>query len=287
MSQGNRRTLADHLEDSLFFVCPKHQCLLAELCPECSAPQRSFITASLIPRPGRCWAPVGEGDRRLIGSRCAADLADAQVHYLAEDHPAIATQSTISQAILENRYDFGIYRQLRAPLQEILADLRALGGWFLSQAGRSGMGALIPGGLAAACFEQGEAVRMPVSYMLASASPAANTAAALTAAMAILSRPDVDSAAQLLASVLGNTSKAPLADRINRRGQRPACETSDGLRAVLIAASDRQLRNTSQPAQKHPAHSRCHSDDLSRRDWVSTDGRGGARPVRASFAARK
>jgi hypothetical protein len=74
----------------------------------------------------------------LIGSRCAADLAVAQVHDLAEDHPAISTQSTISRAILDNRYDFGIYRQLRAPLQEILADLRALGGWFLSQAGRSG-----------------------------------------------------------------------------------------------------------------------------------------------------
>jgi len=118
-----------------FFACPKHRCLLAELCPECSAPQRSFITESLIPRPGRCWAPVGEGDRRLIGSRCAADLAVAQVHDLAEDHPAISTQSTISRAILDNRYDFGIYRQLRAPLQEILADLRALGGWFLSQAG--------------------------------------------------------------------------------------------------------------------------------------------------------
>lgn len=229
-----------------FFACPKHHCLLAELCPECSAPQRTFITASLIPRPGRCWAPVGEGDRRLIGSRCAADLAVAQVRELPEDHPAISTQSTISQAIFDNRYDFGIYQQLHATLPEILADLRALGGWFLSQPGRSGMEALIPGGLAAACFDRGEAVRMPVSYMLASASPAESTAAALTAAMAILSRPDVDSAAQLLASVLGNTSKAPLADRINRRGQRPACETSDGLRAVLIAASERQLRNTSQ-----------------------------------------
>jgi hypothetical protein len=228
-----------------FFACPKHQCLLAELCPECSAPQRSFITASLIPRPGRCWAPVGESDRRLIGSRCAADLSVAPFHELAEDHPAISAQSTISQAILDNS-DFGIYQQLRAPLPEILADLRALGGWFLSQAGRTGMEALIPEGLAAACVDRGEAVRMPVSYMLASASPAASTAAALTAAMAILSRPDVDSAAQLLASVLGSASKAPLADRINRRGQRPALETSDGLRAVLIAASDTRLRNTTQ-----------------------------------------
>lgn len=229
-----------------FFACPKHQCLLAELCPECSAPQRSFITASLVPRPGRCWAPVGDGDRRLIGSRCAADLAIVQVHDLANDQSAISTQATISQAILDSRYDFGIYRQLRAPLQEILADLRALGGWFLSQAGRSGMESLIPGGLAAAWFDQGEAVRMPTSYMSASASPAVSTAAALTAAMAILSRPDVDSAAQLLAAVLGSTSKEPLAERINRRGQRPALETSDGLRAVLIAASDRRLRNTSQ-----------------------------------------
>jgi len=228
-----------------FFACPIHQCLLADSCPECHAPQRNHIPATLVPRPGLCRAPTGEQDPRLRTSRCAADLTRAEVHHLDIGHPALSAQRTISDAILLNRTNFGIYSQLSTALPEILADFRAVGSWLQSKSGRTALDALVPSDL------MREYVALPDPNPRSNAagwdraSPAAGTAAALTAAMAILGLPEIEEAAVALDTVWPRTNRLALNGRVYDR-QRTGANTSLALQAVAISARDHQMRATGQ-----------------------------------------
>ena len=228
-----------------FFACPIHDCLLADGCPECHAPQRNHIPATLVPRAGLCSAPTGEQDPRLSTSRCAAALTRAKVPYLAKDHPALSAQQTISDAILLERVDFGIYCQLNISLPEILADFRALGGWLQSKAGRPALEALIPSDLTREYTALPEPIPRGNKAAWDRASPAVGTAAALTAAIAILGLPSIEASAAVLDSVWPREKRFALTDRVYDR-RRTGANTSPGLQAVAICVRDPQLRATRQ-----------------------------------------
>lgn len=228
-----------------FFACPTHNCLMADGCPDCRAPQRNHIPATLVPSPVLCRAPTGEQDSRLSTSRCAADLTRAEVHHLARCHPALSAQKVISDAILLSRTNFGIYSQLNTALAEILADFRAIGSWLQSVEGQPALEALVPSDLMREYEALPEANPRATTSGWDRASPAAGTAAAITGAMAILGLPEFEAAGAALDSVWPRTNRFALIDRVNDR-ERTGANTSLGLQAVAIFARDRQLRATRQ-----------------------------------------
>lgn len=164
---------------------------------------------------------------------------------MGEDHPALLAQKTINDAILLNRTNFGIYGQLNTTLPEILADFRAIGSWLQSKAGRPALEALIPSDLTREYAALPEPIPRINKAGWDRASPAAGTAAALTAAMAILGLPGIEASAAVLDSVWPRENRLALTDRVYDR-QRAGANTSLGLQAVAIYVRDPQLRATRQ-----------------------------------------
>jgi TniQ len=109
------------------FACPKHLCLLADVCPACQGVQRHRdLPADLIPTPGRCArkAPAARG-RSL--DRCAARLWEAPVVRLAVGHPALHAQRVMLDANHTDVVSYGIYAQNPLPVEAFLNDVRAVG----------------------------------------------------------------------------------------------------------------------------------------------------------------
>ncbi|MCB1263313.1 MAG: TniQ family protein [Mycobacterium sp.] len=113
------------------FSCPRHNCLLADLCPACRSPQRAVpASVALIPIPGRCAHKLLGCHGRGV-TRCGTDLSNVPVLRLAPDHPVLRAQQMIDVAVSAGVAQTGLYSRAPVPPSALIADLCALGGRIL------------------------------------------------------------------------------------------------------------------------------------------------------------
>jgi hypothetical protein len=222
-----------------FFICETHRCLLADACPECGGAQRRRSLSNLVPQPDRCAAIVDEA-ATPASSRCGADLTQARVTRLDLGHAALAAQAAVADAIITGTVDFGIYRGFPHLVPQMLADIRALGQYFLSDADPQILDALVPPDLLS---EYGELQRFPRTFGRRApdrASPAVSTAVAVTAAMGILGQTGIPSAAEVMRSIWPHGENQPLFSRITKPVAAGA-QVSTALLGVHLTALGPQL----------------------------------------------
>ena len=183
------------------FACLQHQCLLAEQCPRCGRRQRAPQPVNAAPpRPVHCAhpSPTTTGRNR---PRCDADLADTPVITLEADHPTLLTQQVLVDLLAADSGRFGLYAQHPTPVRDVLADIRILGRGILSATAGRHVDDLLPAELAAQYRHQRQSANAPMS------SSVLTCAAAITAAVTVLSRPDFGSAAAPLAALPEEVSR--------------------------------------------------------------------------------
>ncbi|WP_348731082.1 TniQ family protein [uncultured Mycolicibacterium sp.] len=183
------------------FACLQHRCLLAEYCPRCGRRQRAPQPLNAAPpRPVHCAhpSPTAAGRNRL---RCDADLADTPVTMLEAGHPTLLVQQVLVELLAADSGRCGLYAQHPTPVRDVLADIRILGRGILSATAGRYLEDLLPAELAAQYRRQRHSATAPMS------SSVLTCAAAITAAVTVLSRPDLGSAAALLAALPEEVSR--------------------------------------------------------------------------------
>jgi TniQ len=191
------------------FACLEHCCLLAEFCPDCGGAQRyRYRVGAEPPRLGRCDNPASLETTARQHLRCGAALTQATVMRLAPDHPALSAQAAITDVIDSGIGDFGVYTSHPLPAASVLADLRALAQGILSGVDEDRVERIVPADLAAT-YRDAQAAeatrqrrrRIPGRKFKEKPPLAVTTAAAVTAAMSILTQPDIAAAAEQLVSL--------------------------------------------------------------------------------------
>ncbi len=183
------------------FACVQHRCLLAEQCPRCGRRQRAPQPVNAAPpRPVHCAhpSPTAAGRKR---PRCDADLADTPVIMLEADHPTLLAQQVLLDLVAAENGQFGLYAQHPMPVRDVLADIRILGRGILSATAGHYLEDLLPAELAARYRHQRQSANASMS------SSVLTCAAAITAAVTVLSRPDFGSAAAPLAALPEKVSR--------------------------------------------------------------------------------
>jgi TniQ len=214
------------------FACLTHRCLLASECPQCAGAPRRKINYALVPEPTRCAATVDASSPSAV-ARCEADLTLAPVIYLDLGHPFLVAQAAINDVVVDGTTDFGIYRGSSCRPQQVLADVRELGQYFLNDCDPSRLETLIPKAMVAQLPAE-PALRAPGGRLRDRASPAISTAVAVTAAMSILGQPDMSSAAEILRSVWPSGDRHALFNRIASTGN--GGKTSARLRGAHLTS---------------------------------------------------
>lgn len=160
------------------FACETHQCVLADVCPQCERPaQRPTPAASMVPDLRVCGQPLRDGRRR---HHCNTDLSNARHTVTPATADMIDAQHAIN-AIMENfATSFGAYRGQSVPVAAVMADLRAIGNQALTYR-------VYP--------SPPELFRSHDSYGDTQFRAKA-TASALTTAVRILNSPDISAAAE-------------------------------------------------------------------------------------------
>ncbi len=105
------------------FACQKHFRLLADSCPACGHTQRTsrgWLRGDLVPAPELCRAAAPNG------SRCGHLLSATSTIALAEGHPFLQAQATLSKILSNATVTVGLYRMMPASARQFLADLRLL-----------------------------------------------------------------------------------------------------------------------------------------------------------------
>ncbi|MFE3328718.1 TniQ family protein [Streptomyces sp. NPDC059176] len=192
------------------FACMRHHCLLLDACPACGRSQRDTPHPRLLPvHPGHCPHPRPVDDpepQRVRGHRrprCGADLRDAPVLTLSEEHPALAAQQHALDLIASGTASFGTYANHPVPAAQALADLRAIAGRALADTSASQLARRLPDDLLAAYRQARAHEPVPRGPARADARPgfmapsqAAVAAVGVTAAVEILTAPDIRQAAE-------------------------------------------------------------------------------------------
>jgi hypothetical protein len=183
------------------FACLQHRCLLAERCPRCGRRQRAPQPLNAAPpRPVHCAHPSPTAAGRN-GPRCDADLAETPVTTLGADHPTLLAQQVLVELLAADSGRFGLYAQHPTPVRDVLADIRILGRGILSATAGCHLDGLLPAELAAQYRHQRQSANVTMS------SSVVTCAAAITAAVTVLSRPDLWSAAAPLAALPEQVSR--------------------------------------------------------------------------------
>lgn len=183
------------------FACLQHRCLLAEHCPRCGRRQHAPQPLHAAPpRPAHCARPSRTATGRNR-PRCDADLADTPVTTLAVDHPALVAQQVLVDLLAADTGRFGLYASNPTPVPDVLADIRILGRGILSATAGRHLDDLLPAEFAAQYRHQRQSANAQMS------SSVLTCAAAITAAVTVLSRPDFGSAAEPLAALPEEVSR--------------------------------------------------------------------------------
>ncbi|MCZ4095251.1 TniQ family protein [Streptomyces sp. H39-C1] len=189
------------------FACLTHNRLLADDCPGCERPQRMRPHSGYgIPVPGRCAnATQGSG----TGPRCRHALHHAATPAWTPESAVIQAQHLLNTCIEKDIADFGIYAANPQPAAVALADIRAVAARFLMVASRhpdllsdtdlvGGIPAEVLAGLPATDRDS----RFPDRPGSSAPLGAAPTAAAVLAALRILSQRNVHQAGQDMRALL-------------------------------------------------------------------------------------
>jgi hypothetical protein len=167
---------------------------------------------------------------------------------LAPEHPALSAQTAITDVINSGIGDFGVYADHPLPAANVLADVRALAQGILSGIGESGVERIVPTDLANAYRDAlaAEATRehhrrIPGRKFKEKPPPAVSTAVAVTAAMSILTQPDIASAAEQLVSLHSFVDRSKVQLAVTRSNAMRSGAASSVLRAVHLNALGRRM----------------------------------------------
>ncbi|MUL78969.1 hypothetical protein FZI94_23320 [Mycobacterium sp. CBMA226] len=189
------------------FACPKHRCLLVDICPSCCGDQRRRpLPGSLVPQPGRCTcrAPTSWG-RSL--QRCGTELSTAPTVDLTEHHPALAAQKHILAVMAAGFASFGIYAQSLASALQFITDITVLGQQIMRYACVDDVAERVPADLwmihERNVIEGKQTDQMAASLWLAH-DVSATMAVAACAAMPVLQASDPTAGGQRLRWLIGS-----------------------------------------------------------------------------------
>lgn len=186
------------------FACIEHRCLLADHCPRCGRRHGTHGLLGAV-HPGQCPHPAPARGESRARVRCDADLGETPAFTLPADHPALTTQHAVNELFARSIAAFGVYRRYPRPTSDALTDLRLLGRNILASAADHHLEYFVPPDLACAYSEattpRHTTAATPSRNPSWSSGPAVIRAVALTAAVSILSEPDVYTAAARLAKL--------------------------------------------------------------------------------------
>ena len=239
-SSGGRWLLAWRL--GWCFACPAHRRLLADICPACRRAQRQRPhPGHVIPQPGRCARAARSG---LAAQRCSADLAHADTASFPAGHPVLAAQQFLLDVIGSGIAAFGVYADDPQPARAALADVRALANRILTYATSDDLAAIMPADVLLAC---GDAHSLSITAAeppqgqcrpgFMAPRQATTAAVGVTAAIAVLGAPDIETAGAALRWLVERSRRrglavSPTTIRSWGRG------TSPTLTAVQLSALD-------------------------------------------------
>ena len=125
------------------FACPRHGCLLADRCPQCSRPQRTGPLPSwLIPQTGTCARKApGTFGRDL--TRCGATLSTHPIDVLPRGG-VLDAQRRLLQYLRQESVSDGIYRDQPVTVPQFFADLTAVATRILHYAGPADLTPRLP-----------------------------------------------------------------------------------------------------------------------------------------------
>lgn len=136
------------------FVCPLHECLLADTCPECGRWQRiGPLPRGLIPDRGRCARTALRSHLHRL-QRCGADLSDATPLHLPPDHVALRAQLDIHGLLRSYSVCVGVYSDAPVSPSQFVADLSAIAVRVLRYATPDQLSGLIPVDLLQECRDE-------------------------------------------------------------------------------------------------------------------------------------
>jgi hypothetical protein len=196
------------------FACPRHQCLLSDVCGECSRWQRiGPLPNEVVPNTVRC-ARIAEGASGRAARRCGADLSAATVLHLGSRHPALIAQSHVLNVLRHGSAFTGIYAHSPVSAREYLADLAALCGRILLYAEPRDLEAHAPAdllrdGLDRVASERQVGIHEPTP---------SQAAAAAVIAVGILASADSEEAGQRLRWLVASCRRRGLAVRASTLG---------------------------------------------------------------------
>lgn len=249
------------------FACERHSCLLADRCPVCGVrPLQRTVSGEVVPRPGICLHNISRRPRWPIF--CGTDLADAEVVRLPADHPGFAAQAVVRTVIAEGVGEFGVYALRPQPAAVVLADIRAIGRRTMSYATADDLVAVAPVDLVELYRLRRDAEpNGDASYHVRdrgsarAPSDSAVMAMAVTAAVEVLSQPDIHSAGRRLEYLVQPTRKRGLevsATSVKTWG----AGTSSTLGSIqlsalkpLLTVTDQLRYRTATSAPRHPDRS--------------------------------
>jgi DNA-binding transcriptional LysR family regulator len=275
-SSGGRWQLAWRL--GWCFACPAHRRLLADVCPECGRVQRQRPhPGHVIPHPGHCAGPT-LGSAGLAEQRCNADLTHADTPRLRDDHPALAAQRLLLEAIRSGTATFGVYGSDPQPTSIALSDVRALANRALTHSTDEDLSAVVPVDLLNARDEARERSGRSTGPCDPQSRPgfmapshAGKAAVGVTAAIAVLGAADIPRAGAALRWLVEGSRRrgrtvSPTTASSWGRG------TSETLAAIQLSAlepllrpSDRLRYRTASNKPRHPEPGSGITDRRARR----------------------
>ena len=247
-------------------------CLLADCCPQCEPipRQRSSILRA-VPEPRRCGNPPTGPDRSFTNG-CGFDLTEVDTLKLESDHPALLAQAVLTDTIEKGTADFGVYALAPQPSVLALSDVRAVCGRVLSTLSESDLVQWTADDIAGAhlhprpgCTLAARAGDRP-GFM--TPPRAVSAATAVTAALHVLSQPDIHQAGSTLRPLLetirgegdvqvsptsiGQWSRrtSPILAAVHIAALAPSCRPIDYLRHRLPTPIPRLPRATDQDIER-------------------------------------
>lgn len=220
------------------FACPTHECLLAEACSTCGAPQRTTPARfNDVPNLGLCSRTVtGSGEAR----RCNEPLSSVPAIRLDTD-PVVLVQQELLCVLRAGHASGGIYGSALVPSTMFMRDLRSLGAWML----RYGQAHEVAARMSDPLWEQFalratkrtlQSLNTSGGARITCSSPATDAAIACMA-LPVLQAPDMATAAgrlQWLTSSMRRRGLSPSKHRTCwRRGNSPPL---DALRQAVLSS---------------------------------------------------
>lgn len=128
-------------------ICIQHRCLLVDTCPECKQIQRVapyWFNRSMHPLPHKCRRRLTRSDSGK--TRCTALLSATSVERCCQPHAAVLTaQQELCELLTRQTVEVGVYSAAPVTSDQLLTDVRILGGRILCAATPADLDRLLGG----------------------------------------------------------------------------------------------------------------------------------------------